>query len=167
MKVTEAILISLLGLAGSAMGSFFTARAAADSAQIQSNASLVAATVQTNAARDTARSEAAIKIMEFRAAPMADLYVANSKLQAANYGEDMNSAAKQLATAAASASARLDGKAGSICLDIAEKAIFFANAPDEAFSIKADARGRLAKQVTELRQEFEIMQRQTVSTALF
>lgn len=160
MKVTEAILISLLGLAGSAMGSYFTARAASDSA-------IAAATVQTKAARDTARSEAAIKIMEFRAAPMADVYVANSKLQAASYGNEMDGAAKQLAVAAASASARLDGKAGAICLEIAEKANFLASIPSEALSIKANARVTLAKRVTELRQEFEIMQQHTVSTALF
>lgn len=167
MKVTEAIWISFIGLAGSAVGSYFTAKAAADAAHIQGSASLVAATVQTNAARDTARAEAAIKVMEFRAAPMAEVYIANSKLQAAKFGDEMNAAAKQLAIAAASASARLDGKAGGICMDIADRANFFAGTPDEALSIKADTRGKLATQVIELRQEFESMQRQTVSTALF
>lgn len=167
MKLTEAIYIAFITVVGSSLASYLTGRASSESARIQAEASLKAATSQVEAARNTSRSDAAMKLMAFRAEPMGGIYEANSKLQAAAFGSEMNQAAKQLAVAAAAGAARLDGKAGSLCLEIVNKANFFASIPDPMLTNKADARGDLARQMVELKFEFEKMQAQAVGVALF
>lgn len=166
MKLNEGICIAIITVGGSSLASFLTGKASSDSAMIQAEASLKAATAQIEAARKSSRSEAAMKVMEFRSAPIGDVYVANSKLQAAASGAEMNAAARQLAVAASAAAARLDGKVGSLCMDIADKANYFAQISDSQLLAKADARGKLAAQVTELKYEFESMQRQIIDSVL-
>jgi len=159
MKISEGFFIAVIAAGGAVVGAIAGAYVAGSYAKD-------AADAQAEAQREIMRSGAALKLMEYRSQPMGDIYSANSKLQVAEVGEEMDKAAVQLAMAAAIGAARIDGDAGKLCAEIQDLANDFSRTPYRQVTVKIPQRGDLAAKVAELKHAFEKIQKESLDIAM-
>jgi len=155
VKVSDGILVAVISLASASAASWLTGKAAVDAARAQADASLSATQAQL-------RNSAALKLFELRSTPLAEIYTAQSKLKTAAWGKEMSTAAQQLAVAAASAAARLDGKAAILSLQISERAAALANLPESMSPEIVKTGGDLAVDITNLTFEYQKSQKNSL-----
>jgi hypothetical protein len=135
-------------------------------AYIAAGSSEKVAMAQIESQQKLARSEAAIKLIEYRSAPMADIYAANSKLQSAEI-DAMDAAANQLAVAAAIAAARIDGETGKLCRELSEAASSFANVSAKiALDLKIKRRGEIGAKIVEVMNSYNAIQKPLIDQVL-
>lgn len=128
-------------------------------AYITSCSSEKVAMAQIQSQQKLAATEIALKLIEYRSAPMAEIYAANSKMQSSSYKE-VNGAAKELSVAAAVAAARLGGETGDVCRELSSMASLYAITPMEDFEeIKSDQAGKLGAKVAEVMISFNKSQK--------
>jgi len=129
---------AVLGVAGVLVGAWIAASSAEK-----------VAVAQIQSQRLLARSEAAMKMIDYTGTPIADIYAANIKLQQFDIAT-MNEAARQLAIAAAIGAARAGGEVGLRCMELSRSADLFGKIPLSEVSMKSEAAGKMGRDVAEL-----------------
>lgn len=132
-----------LGMAGVLVGAWITGASAER-----------VAIAQLSGQRQLATSEAALKLLDYAASPMADIYAANSKLQQYDL-KTMDDAARQLAVAAAIGAARIGGDVAGRCRELSESANQFGSIPVSFVQIKVDRAGQIGRKVAELMDAYD------------
>jgi hypothetical protein len=160
MKVSEgvgaALIAGLIGIVGSCLGALVAGSYAADAAKAQIDVQL-----------KLLKSETALKLMEYRAEPMANLYSAISRFDNANLeGDELRASARGVAAAAASCAARLDGKASELCSHIEGVAADFAHIPPDDTKQKMWANNLINTNFFRLRDVYAGMQDAAIKAAI-
>jgi hypothetical protein len=135
--------LAALSIAGVLIGAWITS----SSAEKVANA-------QIFAQQQLARSEAAMKLIDYAASPMADVYAANIKLQQYDPAT-MDEAARQLAVAAAIGAARIGGNVANRCMNLSKAADKFGKIPLSDLKSKTNAAGEIGVGVTELMHAYD------------
>ncbi|WP_457265797.1 hypothetical protein [Pseudomonas sp. P5_C3] len=160
MKANEglgaAVIAGLIGVIGSCLGALVAGNYAADAAKAQIDVQL-----------SLLKSETALKLLEYRAEPMASLYAAISRFDNANLqGEELFSAARALAAAAASCAARLDGKASVLCSRIQSTANNFVHISPSDIEQKMRANDLINANFFRLKKVYASMQDAAIKAAI-
>ena len=147
--------VAFFGVLGVAVGAYITA-----------GSSEKVALAQIESQQKLATSEAALKLFEYRSAPMAEIYSANSKLQSAEI-KDLDEAARQLSVAAAIAAARIDGETGRLCRELSEAASSFINTSiDISLDLKIKRQVEIAAKIVEVMSSYNAIQKPLVDQIL-
>lgn len=154
--IWSSVVAGLTGIFGSCLGAIVAGNYLADSNS-----------AQLKAHRALAESEIAFKLMDFRAAPMAEIYSAVSKFDHGNLkGDAYYASLRELAEAAGAGAARLDGKAGDICFHIQTMANSLLHIPESDIEEKYRAVSIIDKKVIDLNRVYIELQSGAMRVAL-
>jgi hypothetical protein len=148
ITVVVEVKVAAFGLLGVVVGAYVT-----------SCSSEKVAMAQIQSQQKLATSEAAIKLIEYRSAPMADIYSAFSKFQSASF-QAADDAARQLSVAAAVAAARIGGETGKLCRELSElSASYSTTSISIAAAAKFDLAGKIGGKISEVMTSFDLIQK--------
>jgi hypothetical protein len=153
VKLSEGLLVACIGFVGVAVGAVISGSAAREVAD-----------AQIEAQRQITRSEVALKLLEYRAQPMTEIFIAYGKFKAAD-SQLLNAAALDLALAAASCTARLDGKARQLCSRIQALATSISFMPVNDSNARMEHAQLISVNIGKLKKIFADIQAATLKSA--